>query len=369
MAELFGYQAGRRMADMDNAALRKAALDERAAELDIKKAETELSQNEAFLQAIQGGKVEGMVAGEEDIPDALTRLGEIALSTGNIQKGKELLTAGSTIANQQSMAERRQALTNFQNLEVLSNLYGTVGDEVTWDRANAQFELITGQPSPYAGVPYSRALVEQARAATVTQKDQAALDLSAIRQREVEQRISQSEAQERLIEAQERYTEERTKNLEKTGAKPVEGTYVTAVTNELRNQFADIGYLDAGRIRAIALPYAEQVREMVKTDGLDMSEAVLKVLEEANERGELGGWTPMTAFTAGEHRARPLEMPVTKNGIDRTKLKDNKYYQIPGSAQVYLYSAAKKDFIEIQPDMEEEDEFADEDEAMDEEFE
>ncbi len=365
--DLFGFQAGRRMADIDSAALRKAALDERAAELEIKKGETELAQNEAFLDAIAGGELQARATSEEDVPDVLEQLGMIGLKTGNLEKGKELLTASSTIANQRSLMARREAKTLYENLSTLSNLYSEVESPKDWQMANEQFQLLTGQPSPYAGVPYSRELVEQARTATTTEKDRAAIALAETRRTLVEEQTREAQRRQELILAQEEYTRERTKNLEKAGVKPVPAAYLNAVKNKLQDEFDDIN-TSPGQLGNIALPLAEQVYEKVRTEGLSMSQAVDAVVQEAIDNGDLGGWTPMTAFRAGDHRDRPLEVPRAKDGkVDATKLKKNKYYIIPGTGQVVLYTNAGK-FLAIDP-AEEEEELEDEDADLDEELE
>lgn len=359
--DLFGFQAGRRMADLDNAALRRSALDERAAEIEIKKGETQLAQNEAFLEAIASGQVEGQATSEEDIPDVLTRLGVLGLQTGNLEKGKELVTAGSTIANQRSLMARREAKSNYENLQTLSNLYRGVENAQDWQMANQQFQLMTGEPSPYAQVPYSRELVEQARAATTSERDQAAVALAESRRSMIDVQMETEERRQDLLKVQEEYTRERTKNLAKTGAKPVPAAYITAVKNKLQDMYDDINTVP-GQLGAISLPLAEQVFAKVQEEGLSMSQAVNAVVQEAADAGELGGWTPMTAFRPGDHRDRPIEVPRGKDGkVDAAKLKKNKYYIVPGTGQVLLYTNAGK-FLAVDPAEEEEEEMVDEEE-------
>ena len=334
--DMFGFTAGARQRKIDDSALRLAALDEKATGLAIKKAETDLAQNEAFLAAMEGGAFEGKALDEEDIPGVLDNMGSVALRTGNFEKGKEYLSAGSNVRNQQSLVKAREAKARHEQLGVLANLYQGVTNEQEWNQANAQFQLLTDQASPFAGQAFSPMLLEQARNATTSEKDQAAIDLSRTRRDLVTNQVEESKKRENLLVAQEEYTRERTKNLEKIGGKPVPSTYVTAVTNHLKDEFEDIGYLDTARIRGIALPLAERVFDKVQNEQLTMSQAVAAVVEEATESGDLAGWTPMEAFRAGEHPDRPMELPTSKKGgLDVTQLKPNKYYITPGG-QVFL---------------------------------
>lgn len=375
--DLFGFQAGRRMADLDNAALRKAALDERAAELDIKKAEVQLAQNEAFAEAMNDPRLFSEVADERDVPDVLSRIGDVALRTGNIEKGKELLAAASTIANQHSLMKRREAKSAYENLQTLSNLYAGVTNAREWDQANAMYSVVTGQESPFAGQPYSRPLLEQAIAATTSQKDQAAVALSAARRELVDAQIKETELNQRRIDAQTEYTRQRTENLRKVGGKPVPSTYITAVTNRLKNEFADIGEGDSGRVRDQALPLAEEVYGLVMSDGLSLSQAVNQVVNRAIEEGEIGGWPVRQHRRPGSRRDNPAPLPVTKDGtVDTSQMKPNHYYVIPATdvseSIVILRTRAGKN-IRITPDMlaeedeDEELEWDDEDEDEDEE--
>lgn len=335
--DMFGFQAGARQRTLDDAALRKAALDDRQSELKIKSAEVELAGNEAFAEAVRSSKMFTNVVDEGDVPDVLTQMGNLAIATGNFTKGKDLLLAGSTVQNQHSLMARREAKTAYENMDMLGNIYSSVGSEREWNQANAMFEMVTGQPSPFAGTPYSPMMVEQARAATTSEKDRAAAALTEARQGLVQSQQAESSRRQALIDAQIDYTKERTKNLEKVGGKPVPGTYVTAVSNELKEQFLDIGENDSARIRAIALPYAEEAYNRVQQNGLSLSQAVQEVLAEAEENGELGGWTPMDAMGSGSHPSKPLEVPTDKKGVlDVAKLKPNKYYIIPGTGRIFL---------------------------------
>ena len=358
MSELWGWDAGVQQRNFDDAALRQAGLDARAAELKLKADETELKQNEAFRQAISDGSLEGRVLDEEDIPSALDFAGSAALQSGLVEKGKELVSAASTIRNQQSLQARRQAKTELEHLQTLANLYEPVTSQQEWDQANAQFQLITGEASPFANQPYTPEMLEGIRAATLSAKDRASMGLADTRRGLLESQIIESEKKQKLLDAQIDNTQTRTKNLEKAGVKPVPGTYTTAVKNKLLDEFEDIGIMP-GQAAAAALPLAEQAYQLVQEDGLTLSQAVNRVVQEAIDSGELGGWTPMEAYKPGDRRDNPAPMPLTKAGvIDTSKLAKNKYYApsptmiaklglSPGS--VILYTKAGK-YLAVSPE-------------------
>jgi len=358
MSELWGFTSGARQRRVDDAALLQAGLDARATELKIKSGEIELAQNEAFLNALKGGELEGKVLEESDIPSALDFAGSAAMQVGQVEKAKDLVTAASTIRNQQSLQARRQAKTELEHLQTLSNLYEPVTSQAEWDKANATFQLVTGEASPFAGQPYSPEMLEQVRSATLSAKDRASMGLADTRRALVESQIEESARKQKLLDAQIDNTRTRTKNLEKAGVKPVPSTYTTAVKNKLREQFEDIGDMP-GQVDAIALPMAEQAYSLVQNEGLSLSQAVAQVVQEAVDGGELGGWTPMSSFGLGSHRDKPAPMPMLKEGgIDTGKLKKNKYYAptpvmaaklglSPGS--VILYTKAGK-YLAVSPE-------------------
>jgi hypothetical protein len=342
MALDWGFQSGKAAGELHTATLRKMATEDKAGQLDIRKAQTELEQNEAFVQAMKDGKVGGVggTAGSPaDASATLENLGMLALGTGNIDKGEKLLTASSTVANQQSLAARREAKTAHENLSTLANLYGGVTDETSWNRANAQYQMSTGQASPFAGQPYSEALVQQARSATITAKDRAAIAVSGMRQKLLDEQVKTEANRRALIIAQEKNTEARTTAIGKAGGTPVPTQYVTAVTNKLKDIFEDTGERN---LSAAALPLAEQVFSRVRDEGLSMSEAVNAVVEQAQTTGELGGLTPMGEFSPGTHRDMPRAFPLDKKGaIDVTKLKKNQYYDAGNGAVIWYNPQGK----------------------------
>jgi len=346
--DLFGFAAGIQQADRDNAFMRKSALDERAAELDIKKAETELEQNEAFLHAISSGKV-GQTGDDADIPDTLSNLGQIALKTGNIDKGKELITAGSTIRNQQSLMNRREAKTQLEHLNTFSNMLAGVEDQAGWDRANAQYQMLFGEPSPYAQLKYTPGMARVVQNAVTSAKDKTAVAVGEARRKLIEAQEETERKRRLLVEEQTKVSKQRAANLEKVGTKPVPSNYISAVTDRLKDEFENAGDRD---LRAMALPLAEQAYSLVMTDGLPLSQAVERVVADAQETGELGGLTPISSFSAGTHRDKPLPIPTDKAGkIDPKKMKVNHYYQVPGTGQTVLYTKSGK-FLVIEPDEE-----------------
>lgn len=368
MALDWGFQAGKREAEDHSARLSKLAADERAVDLGNKKAEIELSQNEAFLRAIQDGGMDSQVGQAANPAQALGNLGTIAINTGNIEKGRELLSASSTIANQTSLARRREAKTNFENLTTLSNLYQGVETPQQWKAANDQFALMTGQPSPFANQPFSTAMLDNVRKATVTAKDAAGMEVTKARQELLGSQLQTDEQRRKLLTAQEEYTRTREAALKKSGGKPVPQQYVTAVSNELRNHLEDIGD-DGGRLNGISLPYAEQVQSLVMNDGLTLSQAVTNVVNTALASGELSAWTVQRPGRPGTSRTNPTDMPMNKEGaIDTGKIKPNRYYKTPDGGAVFVTPEGKFMYYEPGETLEEAGDGVDlEDEELEEE--
>lgn len=327
MSDLFGFQAGRHIADQENRADALASMSMQKDAVQIVKDTQELAQNAAFTEAMKGMSM--TAEKPQDVPDSLEKMGMLALDTGNPTKATQLINAASTVRNNQSLAERRAAQTNYQKLTTLSNLYNGVGNAQQWEQANAQYQLAYGEASPYAGTPYSPQIVEQVRNATFTAKDKASVALAQERTRAVKGQESETAARVELVRKQTELASARTEAIHKAGggSKPVPSTYISAVKNELLTQMEDIGNVP-GEAAAIALPLAEQAWAKVRDEGLTLSEAVKSVVAEAKESGDLGGFGA-TRKGMGESATKPLPMPRQKDGNPDAKLiKPNKYYLI-----------------------------------------
>ena len=358
----WGYQEGKRAEELHVATLQKMATEDQAEQLKIKATEQSLQENDAFITAIKNGSLGNAGQPQQgapgqpaqpgpDAPAILNSMGMTALSVGLVDKGSKLLSAASTMETQQSLIDRRQARTRYDNANTLANLYATVHDQQSWDLANQHYQLMTGQTAPDAANPYNPQDVEMAKASALSQKDKAAMDLAAAREKLVVSQAQTEEKRRTLIAAQTRVNQDRADALEHNGGKPVPQTFVTATANAISNAI-DTEDLTSGQLKNIATPFAERVQSLVNSSQMTLSQATAKVVGDAVKNGELAGYDVKKNLQPGASRDRPFDLPLDKTGkIDASKMKPNKYYKGPEPGSAILVTPAGK-YLLLKPDEE-----------------
>lgn len=191
--------------------------------------EAEARQQAALLQRLsQGGEA------PQDPVERLLQYGNAALDVGAFNVGSQVLQrAGQMAASSasasaaQALAARRKAQMDLDELRFAEGLIAGVETEEDWNRANTQYELVRGQPSPFANIPF-----RPGRPAEITQSILTAKDRIELGMREAEAKARQAnyasqdslrKARERAIGTAEKLTKERLAVLVKNGGTAAPG--------------------------------------------------------------------------------------------------------------------------------------------------
>lgn len=164
MSELYGAPSGITARIQDEHTQATTRYNESMAQ----KLEQEAQAAQRLQQLMQQqGLGQDQVGTVQDPAARLSSLANLAIQSGNVKLGSELADKASQIDLRRQQGDRQLALIEKDEFEMnlkiangASELAKTATDETSWRRANASFELLFGQPSPYAGLPYSPELVQ-----------------------------------------------------------------------------------------------------------------------------------------------------------------------------------------------------------------
>lgn len=151
-------------------------------------AEMELAEEQRWVQMLTRQASGADAAGAVDKDGKPKPLSEIydgfaraALQAGAPNKASEFAKAAGTLKAQEASAVRGQALAELnsmkaerQKIDLTARLLDDVKDDAGWNRAQLLYQAMTGEKSIYAGLPYSKDLVDRIRSAGQSVKDQIA---------------------------------------------------------------------------------------------------------------------------------------------------------------------------------------------------
>lgn len=344
MSELWGFQAGqsiRRQEDTQQAlaqmALRKGQAELLQADVALETSSIALESQKRMLELMRGQSAQRADApGEigdtpapagagrmesQDIPDSLDALAKMAMQSGLPQQAAEYASKASTIRNQASEIKDRDNETRISELTLASNLLASVGDETSWQQANALFTMQTGKKSPFANMEYSPELVAKIQDAVVTQKDRALIQAAEARTAASTAAAAASDALVPLRKAQEQLARERATNLAKVGGKPVKAEDLRAISDLINSEF--LGAVTPEDARILARPVAERMLQIQAETNLPRSQAARRAFVEAEARGDFGGLRQRTRMRGDAKN--PLDMPSTQDA-----LRPNMFYKGKG---------------------------------------
>lgn len=342
MSELWGFQAGqsiRRQEDMQQAlatmALRKGEADLMQADVMLETSQVALDSQKRMLELMRGtaAKIEDApkhlgdpatppgagVMESQEIPNSLDAMARMAMKAGLPQQASEYASKASTIRSNASEIQKREFDVRIGELNLASNLLSTVGDEVSWRRANALFTMQTGKPSPFAEMEYSPELVAMIQDSVITQKDRALTEAANARAKAAHSQSRAAEALVPLREAQKRLADTRAKALGKAGAvgKQPKSEDLRAVSDLINAEY--LGAVTPEDARILARPVAERMVQIQTELNLPRSEAAQRAFNEAEARGDFGGLRRRTRMRGDA--SNPLEMPSAQDA-----LRPNMYY-------------------------------------------
>lgn len=340
MPELFGFQAGQRLAEKDQIEqqlanlsleqgqqqLRRGEVAIKRDEVDLKNAEATLSRQTEFLKLLkqsEGKSLEGSagtpVSEDRDLATRLDELAELSMKSGFPEEAANYASKASQIKNNNSLIKSRENDERNRRLVYAAGLLDNVQDEQSWMQANMLYSIEFGEESPFANLPYSEELIGRIKDSVTTQRQKSLIEAANNKADQADEDLAKIKSQIELNKARERLTKAREQNLKKTGDETVvpKAADLKAVTDLLTKEFGGAGLPED--IRVIARPIAERMMKLKKENGLSQSEAATLAVKEAKENGDLGGLKPRRPSPGSAQN--PLPLPR-----EQKNYKENMYY-------------------------------------------
>lgn len=341
MAELFGFQAGQRLAQKDKLEQQMAELSLQQGQQQLRRGEVQIQQDEVtldnakitrdrqlkFLEALKAsegaglGGTAGTPASGKDLSAQLDDMARLSLEAGLPEQAAKYAGEASQIRNNQSLIKQRDNDQRNRQLNYAAGLLDDVKDEQSWAQANMLYSIEFGEESPFANLPFSPELVEKIKDSVTTQRQKSLIEAAEVKADQADEQLRKIEGQIKLNEARTRLINAREKSLEKAGDKSViaKPGDVKVITDLLETEYGTAGV--AADRRTIALPVAERMLQLQKELQIPRSEAAARAFKEAKDAGEFGGLKERKK-TPGT-KEFPLSIPK-----DSKQLKNNMYYVI-----------------------------------------
>lgn len=283
------------------------------------------------------------VAKGGSVGDTFEDLGRLAMRAGLPSKATEFAKTGAYLRSQEALQQSRAAAQRVSELksaagrmDLFGRLLADVNDESSWNRANLMYQLESGAPSMWAGLPYDPAMVNRLRSSAMSVKDQITEQLRG-EENSSKERSRAALAKHRLqIEGiqkeRNRIMEEREKRISKGGGgKAVSGPAKAEVDQAARLVKGDFKDLPDSDYLNAAYEVAAEAKALRRANpALDANTAIQQAYLKAKSRGDFKEIeekgilrsTRKTQFTGGGRS------PETALSIpdDRSKLVKGRYY-------------------------------------------
>jgi hypothetical protein len=331
MSELWGVQAGQSIARKEDLANQLAQVSMQKDTVEIEAAQTAAAAQKRMIELMNsrdnqqeqsaGGPAPPGVSAEVDNMSAqMLRMSQAALEAGLPDKAREYASTASTLRSQNSEIEKRQYDMQLKDFEVADSLMADVRDEESWQFAQDQFELRTGKPSPYKGMPYDPEVIPRLAAGITTAKERAATKAAEARVKASEAEVRERGARLGLIDSQKKLNERRREVLGKEGVsadpKPVD---VTTMDEMFTTYY---GVIPKEEMRVYTRRAAEDIPNILKQNpGMSRREAAKVAFDQAREDGIFAGVPRRNANRPGSI-TKPLPIPT-----DGKPPKENGFYQ------------------------------------------
>jgi len=281
----------------------------------------------------------------------------IFAEAGNPNKAEEAMKTATTAMGHevalrtQLLREKTQSMSGAkQTAAIMSNLAGDVTDQESWERANAVYEKLSGQKSPFANLPYDPKLVSmiQDSATTMAQKASAAekAALTEARIKNLDSLQEHRKVQEDLARERAVQQASRAKAIEKTGGKDIgapSAGEISAAKGLLRGEAGLVSDTD---LPTAAFDVAAKARAIRKLNpGIAADEAMRQAVLEKKMSGDFTPPEPglkVLGFDTGLG-AKPGKYSPGGNSIDLSKtpkssLKEGTVYHDKASGKTALWT-------------------------------
>jgi hypothetical protein len=379
MAELFGSPTGELIFNQEERSALQHALqseealgrlamqpvDLRKKQVDLEKSEIDLAQEKEFTRLLQesGSGMEAAAQGQPvNLETTMDQLATKAASAGMIDRAGKLAKSAAdirasknTAANQKVQAELNGYKAAIAQAEMIGQVLGGVTDQASWDAANMQLQMATGQPSPFANIPYNPKVIERLNAATLSGKERAMLDMRKTEQEATRayrnSMLSHSAARiEQAAERDRAAQEERERKAKAGGGSGgVVGRPSSEELKEVQRQMRladiDTAKISPDSLRSTTLAVASRAKEMQRANkALGSSEALAQAFAEAQANGDLnvetvGGTTIAGIQVGGEKKFKTKEKSKAITQAlpsDRAALKTGVIYNTARGPAKYL---------------------------------
>ncbi len=271
----------------------------------------------------------------------LNTLARTAFGAGLVTKGEALAKTAALIGTRETARDlsiTQAALNRLkgvrENAELTSQLLGGVNDEESWQRANALYTFQTGQPSPYAQLPYSKELVERLNQAALSAKERAELEEKGLVRKATkayrDRRLGQIDTEDALRKRRVDVAEAREARISKTGGKPI-----SSPSKEEQDQVArlikkDYPNLSTAELNEAKFSIGAEAKALRRANpALDASTALQQAYNNAIQSGDFKNVRPgVLGYGAKDQYSGGGKYPTTPARIpsDKNDLKADRYY-------------------------------------------
>jgi len=303
--------------------LQEEAVKLQSDKLELQKAMTLMQKLHGF-QPGQGGT-------PADLSSEMYALATMQMESGYVDAGAQTANRASLIQARASQVDYRSYRQSVDRMSRFANILGGVPEsQQGW--ATAIQDMIAQDPSvvndpkfvAMAQRPYQQGMVAGVRAASLTAKEQAEIKYRSQAGDHAEAAAAADRARIPFIRAQTAKAEQYVKDHGKEGSTTVKASELQAITDLANAEFPGS---DPADVRARSRPVAEEMKRMMRDNGLSLSQAA----HEAYARNRL-------AF-AGLHKGASLPGSVPGKAIalkPGMNPQQNQWYEVEGQPQIRI---------------------------------
>lgn len=333
----------------------------RKARADADKAELEVANQKRFQEMMtrrqqqlsetasspnSANRVQQMANSAADMADMAAGAGMMDMADKGYRAAGYLFRQDAQIDNARTLAKLNTLKAQHEDARMISSLVAGVTDQQSWDRANALYMFQTGQPSPYASIPYSPELTKQVRDAAIKAEDQIRLKMIAEDNASKDSNRKSAETlratRERLLKQAADLAQRREDRLAKQGdGKAVGATPKADMDQALRlikKGQPGLGE-DVSTITEAAANIASEAQTILRRNpALDRAQAVQQAYNAAVIRGDFKNTVDKGIFrdtqkTSYERQAEGVgktpDSPIAAKGLPVTSYVVGNYYSNP----------------------------------------
>lgn len=317
--EMFGAPVG--MEAAQSFMLRQAQIPLVQAQARLTGAEAGLKQSQLDMQKkFMDGMAQlkqSAAPGPMGMASNIDNMANIAMQSGQVDRAADLSDKAAllrmrmaSMAHNQMLAQNMQLQQGQRTTGMLGQLLQGATDQASWDRGNALFSMMTGQRSPYAGVPFSPELPKQIQEQAMTAAQSSARAIQAKNEASLEQSRQSAEdfRQSRLAIMQQMETDRQAREarLAKVGGKTVGSPNKLSMQQATALITSKLPDLPADEADAAAYTLAARAEALVQQNpGLDRATAMAQAYAEPQFNSHLktidkyGAFSRMTGIGSG----------------------------------------------------------------------